>query len=1099
MKQGRNRIGLVIAGLLIPLLSGPTAYADDTELFVAAFDPVVTGAQPNILFIIDTSGSMDGEVVTQVAWDPNEEFDGCYEEDAIYWSTTGTVPGCGSNNYFWKNRNYCQASATDLAGVGQYQDGFKAWRGNQDRWVNLAGNRKNRRHDCAADQGIHGQSAGDGDPWIVDGDEGPWSDNDDDKISFGTTYTIYDSNWLNWNDTGGTVTTTRLQVVKDVSKQLIDNVTGVNVGLMRFNRNEYSGQSGGPVIHAMEDVNAARSVIKDTIDDLPHSGWTPLSETLYEAGQYYAGRAVDMGNNGPDVYSVPESRVGGAANGANYDAPVNFQCQKNYVILLTDGAPTRDKDANSEIQALPGFAQTVGSCDGTGHGACLDDMADYMFNYDLDPNLPGPQNVTTYTIGFTVDLPILASTAARGGGEYRLADDTASLAIALTQIVQSILDDATTFTAPSVPVNAFNRTRNLDDVFVSVFEPSNHVHWPGNLKKYKLQNGLLVGQDGQPAVDPQTGFFSDNAFSFWSDSVDGDVVGAGGAAHEQPAWIGRDVYTNIAGGMLNSAGNAVDRNNNSITAAMVGAPSAIERDNVLDWARGKDVWDVDEDDVTTDDRNQMGDPLHVRPVTVIYGGDPGLGTVEATIFISTNDGYMHAIDPSDGSERWSFIPSRLLGRLHDVYTDGIVPDKRYGLDGEITAYIANDDRQPGISGAEKVYIVFGMRRGGDAMFALDVTNPEAPELVWEIDSNTPGFEDMGQTWSRAHIDPIYIGGQKKHVVVVGGGYDEGQDNPGHQTDNAGNAVYMIDLETGNLLWSAGPSNASRSHDLVLDEMEYSIPAGMKVIDLTGDDVPDRMYVGDMGGQLWRFDILSGNAVGDLVEGGRIASLGAADLTAPVAQADVRRFYASPDVVLVLGEKPEWTYLSVNIGSGYRAHPLNSSINDEFFAVRDFAVYDVIDTDNYPEPLERDDLQDITNDTLPTMLPTDDGWRLRMVHSGEKILVESFTFDGQVFFTSFSPGSNNACTAGKGTNRLYRVRIEDGSPPPPDDNPWDPQEPPEPKERWKQLKQGGIAPDAVFFFPEDQEGDPVICIGAECMDPGFDEIVNRSYWFQDETQ
>ena len=56
------------------------------------------------------------------------------------------------------------------------------------------------------------------------------------------------------------------------------------------------------------------------------------------------------------------------------------------------------------------------------------------------------------------------------------------------------------------------------------------MHWPGNLKKYTLSNGRLVGQDGRPAVDSATGFFKDGAFSLWSTDPDGDRVKEGGAA-----------------------------------------------------------------------------------------------------------------------------------------------------------------------------------------------------------------------------------------------------------------------------------------------------------------------------------------------------------------------------------------------------------------------------------------------------------------------------------------------------------------------------------------------------------------------------------------
>ncbi len=93
---------------------------------------------------------------------------------------------------------------------------------------------------------------------------------------------------------------------------------------------------------------------------------------------------------------------------------------------------------------------------------------------------------------------MLDDTATKGGGEYFLADNTTTLSTALTRIAISILDQATTFSAPSVPVNAFNRTQNLDDVFVSVFQPSSTVRWPGNLKRYGLADGKLVDRNGGP-------------------------------------------------------------------------------------------------------------------------------------------------------------------------------------------------------------------------------------------------------------------------------------------------------------------------------------------------------------------------------------------------------------------------------------------------------------------------------------------------------------------------------------------------------------------------------------------------------------------------
>ena len=127
------------AGIVMSLGSAPMAYADDTDLFIANADPQVTGALPNILFVIDTSGSMTNEVLTQEAWNTNVDFEGCYRSNALYFSTAGVQPGCGSNNWIPKTSNRCAAAAEPLAVFGRYDDNFLAWRNRRgtsnDRWV----------------------------------------------------------------------------------------------------------------------------------------------------------------------------------------------------------------------------------------------------------------------------------------------------------------------------------------------------------------------------------------------------------------------------------------------------------------------------------------------------------------------------------------------------------------------------------------------------------------------------------------------------------------------------------------------------------------------------------------------------------------------------------------------------------------------------------------------------------------------------------------------------------------------------------------------------------------------------------------------------
>ena len=164
-----------------------------------------------------------------------------------------------------------------------------------------------------------------------------------------------------------------------------------------------------------------------------------------------------------------------------------------------------------------------------------------MYTRDLRPSLTGMQNVTTYTIGFdltgadAVGKGVLQNTAAGAGGVFYEANDTASLSTVLTQIVRTILDFNTSFTAPAVSVNAFNRTQNLNDLYVTVFKPSETYAWAGNVKKYRLDpDGTIEDATGAPAVEVTTGFFRTTSQSYWTTGVDGDNVRLGGAANELP-------------------------------------------------------------------------------------------------------------------------------------------------------------------------------------------------------------------------------------------------------------------------------------------------------------------------------------------------------------------------------------------------------------------------------------------------------------------------------------------------------------------------------------------------------------------------------------
>ena len=228
------------------------------------------------------------------------------------------------------------------------------------------------------------------------------------------------------------------------------------------------------------------------IASLNADGCTPLSETMYEAYLYLSGGSVQYGltsHKSPATAfpSVMSSRQP-APNTGIYQSPLTESCQRNFIVL----PDRRSADRGQQREHRRSRRLIGGTCAGTGDGRCLEEMAHYMYEHDLRPSLAGLQNVSTYTIGFGPEVSgstLLQNTAAGAGGVFYEASDTATLTTVLTSIVRTILDFNTSFTAPAVSVNAFNRTQNLNDLYVTVFQP---------------ERDLLLGRQHQE-VQPRPG------------------------------------------------------------------------------------------------------------------------------------------------------------------------------------------------------------------------------------------------------------------------------------------------------------------------------------------------------------------------------------------------------------------------------------------------------------------------------------------------------------------------------------------------------------------------------------------------------------------
>ena len=180
-------------------------------------------------------------------------------------------------------------------------------------------------------------------------------------------------------------------------------------------------------------------------------------------------------------------------------------------------------------------------------------------------------------------------------------------------------------------------------------------------------------------------------------------------------------------------------------------------------------------------------------------------------------------------------------------------------------------------------------------------------------------------------------------MIVGGGYDACYENPrfvlgtanteefkiknaaGVVTDSCkknqaiGNAVYIINANTGALIWWASNSGA----DTNIASMKHSIVSRISTLDRDGDGLVDNLYFGDLGGQVFRIDL--NNAVGASslgVRAVRIADLATKTDGAAITNGDQPRFYQPP--TLTVHDEGKNTFLVIGVASGDRSTPLDVS-------------------------------------------------------------------------------------------------------------------------------------------------------------------------------
>lgn len=822
--------------------------------------------------------------------------------------------------------------------------------------------------------------------------------------------------------------------------------------------------------------------------------------------------------------------------GTSYISPIDAQalCAKIYTINIMFQVSNQESDSDTAIK------KTVanGGMAVTGNNITFPQVIQKLHDMDLAdgahgtaPTLDGTQNVTSYFIVDPTKINVTTTSYAAAGGTgspLALDEEPEALEETITDIFKQILSVSTTFVSASVPVNVFNRAEIVDNIYIGLFQVDKDAQpaWTGNVKKLRIAgidsgSPYLVDANDAVAVAAD-GRVRYTALTYWTDpdtlpapdpdenevvGKDGRSTARGGAGQKIPGFTGtgpgatnstsgaRQLFYDTSGDSL----AALDADNATATAlqADLGAADSTDALALLKYARGLDVDDLDGDSNVTEARAWIfGDPLHSRPLPLNYGAKGSYTEDNPAIFIAvaSNDGYMRLIRNTttggvqSGAEVWGFMPRTVMDQVATLRTNAAGEAHPYLVDGTPVAWMDDTDADGTIDTGEHVYLYFGLRRGAQGYYALDISDPDNPAFLWKIEKGG-NFAELGYTFS----DPRVINAEgpsgEIKALIFGGGFDLDKDDGDLVGDDSeGNAIYIVNAETGELIWKAvGGSGTATDTVFYHEKLLDSIPSTVSILDSDGDGFHDRAYVGDSGGNVWRVDMV-GSDTGEW-QLTQLAALGRHGTGASI-KTDDRRFFARPDIVQsVDGDGP---FDAILIGSGDREDPLDKggAASNWLFMIKDRNV--VKGTGDDDDMVEISDLGDVTNTclTLNSECSADlgKGWALNLTASGEKGLATPVTVNNVAYFTTYLPpgaSADGACGLSEGSGRLYAVSLFNAA------AVHDYDSETEELDRYSELNSGGI-PAEVVALPPNSILRPDLEVEQTSAPTRFE-----TYWFESE--
>lgn len=313
-------------------------------------------------------------------------------------------------------------------------------------------------------------------------------------------------------------------------------------------------------------------------------------------------------------------------------------------------------------------------------------------------------------------------------------------------------------------------------------------------------------------------------------------------------------------------------------------------DKLVDYLKGTKAFD--EGATNPDERlfrkrqAVLGDLVNTEPVfvgpPVFNYGDSGYAAFKATqagrnnaIFVGSNDGMLHAFDEASLNELWAYVPTMVIPNMWKLADSNYAAKHAFYVNGDITVgdiCVAADCTNATASDWRTI-LIGSLAAGGRGYFALDITNPSSPNLLWEFDASAAnGDVNLGYSFGKPLLTKRPSDG--KWVVLFSSGYNNIPDNDAFYSlpstkFKPNNPAQFTGGDGVGRMFIVDAASGSKLADISTGVGNTTTPSGLgQLAEITPrrsvDNTATYVYGGDLLGNVWRFNLAT-NAVAKFAE------------------------------------------------------------------------------------------------------------------------------------------------------------------------------------------------------------------------------------------